>query len=67
MGFCRERTILLEEYESPKKPYPLKKYSIGSFGTIITNLFGGSAGRGNSCANGGAVADHHGDFQTHTE
>jgi H+/Cl- antiporter ClcA len=50
--------LLLEEYESPKKTIPLKMAPLVLFGTIITHLFGGSAGReGTAVQMGGAIAD----------
>ena len=50
--------LLLEEYETPKKTIPLKMAPLVLFGTIITHLFGGSAGReGTAVQMGGALAD----------
>jgi H+/Cl- antiporter ClcA len=50
--------LLLEEYETPKKTIPLKMAPLVLFGTIITHLFGGSAGReGTAVQMGGAIAD----------
>jgi H+/Cl- antiporter ClcA len=50
--------LLLEEYESPKKTIPLRMAPLVLFGTIITHLFGGSAGReGTAVQMGGAIAD----------
>ena len=50
--------LLLEEYESPKKIIPFKMAPLVLFGTIVTHLFGGSAGReGTAVQMGGAIAD----------
>jgi H+/Cl- antiporter ClcA len=50
--------LLLEEYENPKEIIPLKMAPLVYFGTIITHLFGGSAGReGTAVQMGGAIAD----------
>jgi H+/Cl- antiporter ClcA len=50
--------LLLEEYENPKKIIPLKMAPLVLFGTLITHLFGGSAGReGTAVQMGGAIAD----------
>lgn len=50
--------LLLEEYENPKQIIPLKMAPLVFFGTIITHLFGGSAGReGTAVQMGGAIAD----------
>jgi H+/Cl- antiporter ClcA len=50
--------LLLEEYESPKNTIPLKMAPLVLSGTIITHLFGGSAGReGTAVQMGGALAD----------
>ena len=50
--------LLLEEYHKPKKVIPLKMAPLVLFGTIITHLFGGSAGReGTAVQMGGAIAD----------
>ena len=37
--------LLLEEYENPQKTIPLKMAPLVLIGTLITHLFGGSAGR----------------------
>jgi H+/Cl- antiporter ClcA len=53
----RGNNLLLEEYETPQKTIPLK-WLIVLIGTIITHLFGGSAGReGTAVQMGGAIAD----------
>lgn len=50
--------LLLEEYEAPKKTIPLKMAPFVLFGTIVTHLFGGSAGReGTAVQMGGSIAD----------
>ncbi|MEL1240516.1 voltage-gated chloride channel family protein [Flavobacterium flavipallidum] len=50
--------LLLEEYENPQKTIPLKMAPFVLLGTIITHLFGGSAGReGTAVQMGGAIAD----------
>ncbi|RVT71338.1 chloride channel protein [Flavobacterium sufflavum] len=50
--------LLLEEYETPKKIISLKMAPFVLLGTIITHLFGGSAGReGTAVQMGGAIAD----------
>jgi len=50
--------LLLEEYEKPQKLIPLKMAPLVLFGTLITHLFGGSAGReGTAVQMGGAIAD----------
>ncbi|WP_416443953.1 voltage-gated chloride channel family protein [Leeuwenhoekiella sp. A16] len=50
--------LLLEEFHSPKKIIPFRMAPLVLFGTILTHLFGGSAGReGTAVQVGGAVAD----------
>jgi H+/Cl- antiporter ClcA len=50
--------LLLEEYDAPKAKIPLKMAPFVLLGTIITHLFGGSAGReGTAVQMGGAIAD----------
>jgi len=50
--------LLLEEYENPKKVIPFRMAPLVLFGTLITHLFGGSAGReGTAVQMGGAIAD----------
>ena len=50
--------LLLEELHSPKQVIPLKMAPLVLFGTLITHLFGGSAGReGTAVQMGGAIAD----------
>jgi len=50
--------LLLEEFHSPKQIISLRMAPLVVFGTIITHLFGGSAGReGTAVQMGGAFAD----------
>ena len=50
--------LLLEEYEKPKKVIPFKMAPLVLLGTLLTHLFGGSAGReGTAVQMGGAIAD----------
>ncbi|MDA6071273.1 voltage-gated chloride channel family protein [Flavobacterium sp. AC] len=50
--------LLLEEYETPKKVIPFKMAPLVLLGTLLTHLFGGSAGReGTAVQMGGAIAD----------
>lgn len=50
--------LLLEEVHTPKKIIPFKMAPLVLFGTLITHLFGGSAGReGTAVQVGGAIAD----------
>lgn len=50
--------LLLEEYETPKKTIPFKMAPLVLAGTLLTHLFGGSAGReGTAVQMGGAIAD----------
>ncbi|BFM44328.1 voltage-gated chloride channel family protein [Flavobacterium sp. CFS9] len=50
--------LLLEEYESPQKIIPFKMAPLVLLGTLLTHLFGGSAGReGTAVQMGGAIAD----------
>ncbi|WP_166925793.1 voltage-gated chloride channel family protein [Flavobacterium poyangense] len=50
--------LLLEEYETPKKTIPFKMAPLVLLGTLLTHLFGGSAGReGTAVQMGGAIAD----------
>lgn len=49
---------LLEEFHSPKNIIPFKMAPMVLLGTLITHLFGGSAGReGTAVQMGGAIAD----------
>lgn len=50
--------LLLEEFHTPKKIIPFRMAPLVLFGTILTHLFGGSAGReGTAVQIGGAIAD----------
>lgn len=50
--------LLLEEYENPKNTIPLKMAPMVFLATLITHLFGGSAGReGTAVQMSGAIAD----------
>ena len=50
--------LLLEEYENPKAIIPFKMAPLVLAGTLLTHLFGGSAGReGTAVQMGGAIAD----------
>lgn len=50
--------LLLEELHSPKKIIPFRMAPLVLFGTVLTHLFGGSAGReGTAVQIGGAIAD----------
>ena len=50
--------LLLEEYENPKKTIALKMAPMVLISTLITHLFGGSAGReGTAVQMSGAIAD----------
>jgi H+/Cl- antiporter ClcA len=50
--------LLMEEYDNPKQTIPLKMAPLVLFGTLVTHLFGGSAGReGTAVQMGGAIAD----------
>lgn len=50
--------LLLEEYHEPKKRIPFLMAPIVLVGTLLTHLFGGSAGReGTAVQMGGAIAD----------
>jgi H+/Cl- antiporter ClcA len=50
--------LLIDEYHVPKKIIPFKMAPLVFLGTILTHLFGGSAGReGTALQIGGAIAD----------
>lgn len=50
--------LLIEEYYNPNKTIPFKMAPLVLVGTLITHLFGGSAGReGTAVQMGGAIAD----------
>ena len=55
---AKGNNLLLEEYENPRKNIPLKMAPLVLIGTLITHLFGGSAGReGTAVQISGAIAD----------
>lgn len=55
---AKGNNLLLEEYEEPKKVIPIKMAPLVLLGTLLTHLFGGSAGReGTAVQMGGAIAD----------
>lgn len=57
-GVVKGNNLLIEELQSPKKIIPLIMAPLIFAGTIITHLFGGSAGReGTAVQIGGAFAD----------
>ncbi|MBC5863431.1 chloride channel protein [Flavobacterium turcicum] len=50
--------LILQEYDQPKNTIPLKMAPLVLIGTLITHLFGGSAGReGTAVQMGAAIAD----------
>lgn len=50
--------LLFEEYHQPKNTIPFNMAPLVLFGTLVTHLFGGSAGReGTAVQMGGAIAD----------
>lgn len=54
----RGNNLLIDEYHSPTQTMPLKMAPLVLIGTLITHLFGGSAGReGTAVQMGGAIAD----------
>lgn len=58
ISVVKGNNLLLEEYDQPKKVIPLKMAPFVLIGTLITHLFGGSAGReGTAVQMGGAIAD----------
>ena len=55
---AKGNNLLLEEYENPKEVIPFKMAPLVLSGTLLTHLFGGSAGReGTAVQMGGAIAD----------
>lgn len=55
---AKGNNLLLEEYENPQKVIPFKMAPLVLSGTLLTHLFGGSAGReGTAVQMGGAIAD----------
>lgn len=54
----RGNNLLIDEYHTPTQTMPLKMAPLVLIGTLITHLFGGSAGReGTAVQMGGAIAD----------
>ncbi len=50
--------LLIEEFHNPKKLIPFKMAPLVLFGTLVTHLFGGSAGReGTAVQMGAAISD----------
>ncbi len=50
--------LLIDEFHNPKKVIPLRMAPLVLIGTILTHLFGGSAGReGTAVQMGGSIAD----------
>lgn len=50
--------LILEEFQRPTKIIPFKMAPLVLFGTLVTHLFGGAAGReGTAVQMGGAIAD----------
>lgn len=57
-GVTKGNNVILEEYENPRKIIPLKMAPMVYIGTILTHLFGGSAGReGTAVQMSTAIAD----------
>jgi len=55
---AKGNNLLLEEYNKPEKKIPFMMAPLVLLGTLITHLFGGSAGReGTAVQMGGAIAD----------
>jgi H+/Cl- antiporter ClcA len=55
---AKGNNLLLEEYNKPEKKIPFIMAPLVLLGTLITHLFGGSAGReGTAVQMGGAIAD----------
>lgn len=55
---AKGNNLLLEELYQTKQPIPLRMTPLVLFGTILTHLFGGSAGReGTAVQMGGSLAD----------
>jgi H+/Cl- antiporter ClcA len=56
-GVARGNNLLLDELHSPKQVIPVKMAPLVLFGTLVTHLVGGSAGReGTAVQMGGALA-----------
>ncbi|WP_020212573.1 voltage-gated chloride channel family protein [Flavobacterium rivuli] len=57
-SIVKGNNLLLEELHTPKQIIPFKMAPLVLFGTLVTHLFGGSAGReGTAVQMGGAIAD----------
>lgn len=57
-GVAKGNNVILEEYENPTEIIPLKMAPLVLIGTLITHLFGGSAGReGTAVQMSSAIAD----------
>ena len=57
-GVSKGNNVILEEYENPEKTIPLKMAPLVYIGTMLTHLFGGSAGReGTAVQMSAAIAD----------
>ncbi|MBB4603438.1 H+/Cl- antiporter ClcA [Hymenobacter luteus] len=57
-GVVRGNNLLLDEIHTPRIRIPLRMAPLVLFGTLVTHLFGGSAGReGTAVQMGGALAD----------
>jgi H+/Cl- antiporter ClcA len=57
-SITKGNNLLLEEYNKPEKKIPFLMAPLVFLGTIVTHLFGGSAGReGTAVQMGGAIAD----------
>ena len=57
-GVAKGNNHLLEEFHSPKQVIPLKMAPLVLIGTLITHLFGGSAGReGTAVQMGASISD----------
>lgn len=57
-SIVKGNNLLLEEFHNPKQVIPLKMAPLVLFGTLVTHLFGGSAGReGTAVQMGGAIGD----------
>lgn len=55
---AKGNNLLLEEFEQPLNKIPLKMAPLVLIGTLLTHLFGGSAGReGTAVQMGGSIAD----------
>ncbi len=58
-GSEKGNNLILDEIHNPKKVIPLRMVPFVLFGTLLTHLFGGSAGReGTAVQMGGTLSDH---------